>query len=66
MNLYKEMSKNEIKLLENAGIKVEDKDYTTDELKKCENDIVEYIMLQSSKNIDNYRNKYYDILRRIV
>ena len=33
MNLYKLMDKNEIKLLENAGVRLEDKDYNKEELK---------------------------------
>lgn len=67
MNLYKLMDKNEIKLLENAGVRLEDKDYNKEELKECECQIVEYIMSASSKNgdIDRLRNQYDSIFRRI-
>lgn len=68
MNLYKEMNKNEIKLLENAGINIEDKEYKNEDLKQFESKIVEYIMSASSKNgeIDKRRNKYDSIFRVIV
>ena len=39
MNLLNECTKNEMNLIEKAGIKVENRDYTADELKKCERDI---------------------------
>ena len=50
MNLLNVCTKNEIELIENAGFKVEDKDYTREELRKCESQITEYIMSHSSKN----------------
>ena len=67
MNLYKEMNKNEIKLLENAGIKVEDKDYLQEDFKIIEHQVVEFIMSASSKNgnIDKLRNQYDSIFRTI-
>lgn len=65
MNLLNECTKNEIGLIEKAGIKVENKDYTEDELKKCERKITEYIMSHSSKNGDISRlsNEYRSIFR---
>lgn len=67
MNLYKEMSNNEIELLKNAGINVEDKEYKNEDLKQFESKIVEYIMSASSKNgeIDKRRNQYDSIFRTI-
>ena len=52
-------------LIEKAGIKVENKDYTADELKKCVREITEYIMSQSSKNgdISKLSNEYRSIFR---
>ena len=60
MNLLNECSKNEIELLKKAGIRLENKDYTVEELKKCERDITEYIMSHSSKNgdISKLRSEY--------
>ena len=65
MNLLNERTKNEINLIEKAGIKVENKDYTADELKKCVREITEYIMSQSSKNgdISKLSNEYRSIFR---
>lgn len=65
MNLLNECTKNEINLIEKAGIKVENKDYTADELKKCVREITEYIMSQSSKNgdISKLSNEYRSIFR---
>ena len=52
MNLMKQFSKEDIKLLSNAGINVEDIDYNKEELKKCELEIEEFIMSHSTKNGD--------------
>ena len=67
MNLLTECKENEIKLIEEAGVFIEDKDYTNEELKRCESKIVEYIMSHSSKNksIDNLHNQYSSIFRTI-
>lgn len=60
MNLLNECTKNEINLINQAGVKIENKDYTSEELKKCEREITEYIMSHSSKNGDISRlsNEY--------
>lgn len=61
MNLMKKFSKEEIKLLSNAGINVEDRDYNKDELRKCELGIEEFIMSHSTKNGDIAKlNKQYN------
>lgn len=67
MNLYKDINDSEIKLLESAGVKVVDKEYSEEDLKKVEQQIVEYIMSASLKNgdIDRTRIKYNGILDRI-
>lgn len=67
MNLYKIMNNNEIKLLENVGVKVEDKDYLQEDFKRAEQQIVEYIISASSKNgdIDKRRKQYESILKKI-
>lgn len=68
MNLYSKISNNEIKLLNNAGIKIEDKDYSQEDFSRMEQQIIEYIMSASSKNgdIDKLRNQYESIFRVIV
>ncbi|MBR0491834.1 MAG: hypothetical protein IJJ82_07330 [Clostridia bacterium] len=68
MNLINKCTKNEIKLIEKAGVKVENKDYTAAELKKCEADITDYIMSHSSKNgdISKLSCEYSDILSIIA
>lgn len=65
MNLLNECTKNEIELIEKAGFKIEDKDYTSEELKRCETEITEYIMSHSSKNgdISKLSNEYSNIFR---
>lgn len=65
MNLLNECTKSEIELIKKAGITLEDKDYSEDELKKCCNEIVGYIMTHSTKNgdIDRLRNQYSGIFR---
>ena len=68
MNLMKQFSKEEIKLLSNAGINVEDRDYNKEELKKCELEIEEFIMSHSTKNGDiaKLSNQYSSILNTLV
>ncbi len=67
MNLLNECTNNEIELIKQAGVVIEDKDYTNEELQRCESQIVEYIMSHSSKNksIDNLHNQYSSIFRTI-
>lgn len=67
MNLYKVMNEKEIKLLENAGIKVEDKDYVQEDVKIMEQHLIDYIMSASSKNgeIDKRRNQFESVFRTI-
>lgn len=68
MNLYEIMNSKEIELLRNAGIQIEDKEYLEEDFKRMEQQIVEYIMLASSKNgdIDKRRNQYEGIFRVIL
>lgn len=68
MNLFEKINNKEIELLKNAGICVEDKNYTNDDLKQFEHQIIEYIMSASSKNgeIDRRRNQYDSIFKIIV
>lgn len=52
MNLLDKCTTNEIKLLENIGLNVEDKDYTNEELRRYESQIEDFIMSHSTKNRD--------------
>lgn len=65
MNLLNICTKNEIELIEDAGFKVENKDYTKDEIRRCEAQITDYIMSHSSKNGDiaDLSNKYSGIIK---
>lgn len=65
MNLLNKCTEKQLKLLEQAGINLVDKDYTNEELKMCETKIVEYIMSKSLKEIDELRDKYSSIFRII-
>ena len=68
MNLLKECNENEIKLLNDIGIVLEDKEYRDEELTRCEIRIEEFIMDHSSKNNDMNKamNLYSSILNKIV
>lgn len=67
INLYTKLTNQEIDLIKQAGINIENRDYTKDELARTQSQIVEYIMTASSKNgdIDRLRNQYDSIFRTI-
>lgn len=67
MNLLRECNNKEIELIKQAGIIIEDKDYTNEELERCETQIVDFIMSHSSKSkeIDKLHNQYSSIFRTI-
>lgn len=64
MNLLNKFTKKEIKLLDNIGINIQDRDYGIKEIKEYESDIERFIISHSSKNgdISKYANEYRDIL----
>lgn len=68
MNLLDKCTTNEIKLLENIGLNVEDKDYTNEELRRYESQIEDFIMSHSIKNddISKLSNQYSNILNTLV
>ena len=68
MNLKKEFKKEEIELLQVAGVNVEDREYSKEELRKCEMDIEEFIMSHSSKNgdISKLSSQYHNILDTFI
>lgn len=68
MNLKKQFKDKEIELLQVAGINVEDREYSKEELRKCEMNIEEFIMSHSSKNgdISKLSNQYSGILNALI
>lgn len=68
MNLLEKRTTKEINLLKDIGLNIEDREYSSEELRRCENYIEEYIMSQSSKNGDIPRlsNEYNGILNILI
>lgn len=66
MNLLKECTKKE--LIERAGVIIEDREYTKEDLQRCESEITSYILSHSSKNgdINKLQNQYSNVFRIIV
>ena len=52
MNFKMDLTANQQKLLHQIGIKIEDKDYSSEEIKHCLNEICNHVMSKSSKNGD--------------
>ena len=67
MNLLNKCTEKEVKLMKNAGVYLEDKDYSSDELKRIEHNITEFIMNHSSKDgsIGKLQNEYESIYRTL-
>ena len=67
MNLLNKCTDKEVKLMKNAGVYLEDKDYSSEELKRIEHNITEYIMNHSSKDgsIGRLQNEYDSIYRTL-
>ena len=63
MNLKTELSTENQNLLNDIGINIEDREYTTDEIKHFQNEVFTHIMSKSSKNngISNEMNKYNEV-----
>jgi len=68
MNLKNKLNEKEIKLLENAGINIEDREYSKQELERCAFNIQDYIMSHSLKNgdINKIINQYNGILDTLL
>ena len=68
MNLLNKCTTKEIKLLENIGLNVEDKEYTNEELRIYECKIEDFIMSHSTKNgdISKLSNQYSSILNILI
>lgn len=52
MNLKKDLSTANQELLSQLGVEIEDRNYSTEEIKKYENNIATHIMSKSLKNMD--------------
>ena len=68
MNLENDLSKKNKELLQEIGIKSENREYSKDEIKSFSNIIGEYIFSMSSKNgdIGTALTKYGDVLNVFV
>ena len=55
-------SNKDIELFNEAGISVEDKNYTTEEVENLKMKVTDFIMSQSTKDINKYNNKFGSIL----
>ena len=50
-----QFSKNDINLFYEAGINVENKNYSKDEVEKLKSKVTDFVVSQSIKDIDTYR-----------
>ncbi len=68
MNLKLDLSENNQLLLQEIGIKSENREYSKDEIKMFSNSITEYIFSKSSKNGDISKaiDKFGDILNIFI
>jgi len=52
-----------IQLFNNAGIDVENKNYTNEEVEELKIKVIDFIMSQSTKDIDKYNKQFMDLLQ---
>ena len=57
-----QFSNNDIKLFGEAGIAVENKDYTKEDVERLKIKVTDFIMSKSIKDIDKYNRKFSKIL----
>lgn len=57
-----QFSSKDIQLFNEAGINVENKNYTNDEVERLKIKITDYIVSQSTKDIDKYSKKFSSLL----
>ena len=53
----------DIQLFNNAGIDVENKNYTNEEVEELKIKVIDFIMSQSKKDIDKYNKQFMDLLQ---
>ena len=56
-------SSKDIQLFNETGINVEDKNYTKDEVERLKISVTDFIVSQSTKDIDKYSNKLHKSVR---
>lgn len=66
MNLYNGLNKEDMTLLQEAGVEIKNREYDQEELKKCENQVVEYIMSHSMNEISIVERRYRNLLQKIT
>ena len=57
-----QFSSKDIQLFNEAGINVEDKNYTKDEVERLKIKVTDFIVSQSTKDIDKYIKKFSRLL----
>ena len=57
-----QFSSKDIQLFNEAGINVEDKNYTKDEVERLKIKVTDFIVSQSTKDIDKYSKKFNRLL----
>ena len=57
-----QFSSKDIQLFNEAGINVEDKNYTNDEVERLKIKVTDFIVSQSTKDIDRYSKKFSRLL----
>lgn len=65
MNLFNKCVNNDLILLKRAGIQIENKEYSIEELKIMESKVADYIMSASKLEIPVLINKYNNIFNLI-
>jgi len=68
MNFKMDLSNANQELLTELGVKIEDRNYSADEIKKCENNIANHIMSKSLKNMDLAKEsvKYSNLMNILI
>ncbi len=57
-----QFSNKDIQLFNEAGINVENKNYTNDEVERLKIKVTDFIVSQSTKDIDKYSKKFSSLL----
>ena len=57
-----QFSNKDIQLFNEAGINVDDKNYTNEEVERLKIKVTDYIVSQSTKDIDKYCKKFSSLL----
>ncbi len=47
------------------NFEIDDRDYTNEELRQCQNQVIEYIMSHSKNEISNVKSKFENVLKKI-